>query len=571
MKKVLAILLCLVLAIGTLSACGAAGGSEAPKPAESEAASSEAKPESEAASSEAASEAPAEESTPEPAEPAKDTWLCDEKTTLTVYTWEGTSSTMLPPSNDLYFWKFMEDYTNVHIEWDVQSYDNYETLVSAKLTGGVDLPDIILVGRNLDIANEAGENGLLVDLGANWNEWFPYTNAYLEKTNNTNYKKALTNADGTQYVLASQAEPEENHIMACFNTKWMQELGLEIPKTIEEFEAVLQAFKDAGDLNGNGAADEIPLTTDNLDQIRAYLDPTFGIEAYIREAGFQVGDDGVVYDTYTNDNEKAMFAYLNGLYSKGLLDAEVTTNTRDIVMQKVTAERVGCFIFYCGFAITYGALLPEGQADPTGEHYTVGVPLASEWNENPYLLRHESYGTFTGVTTSCENPELAAKWLDVLMAEPWVLQTRVCGIEGQTYEVAADGSLQPIAPADGSTWTVNDLGCGQIALPYFQTKESLTFDKVIYPWFLAEYQNIRDNYEFKNASITRVPTFTPEEQEVRDLYWTDLEASWKEYRDKFIIGELDTEKDWDAYKKTLDGFGLQEMIGVYQSVYDRTK
>ena len=70
MKKVLAILLCLVLAIGTLSACGAAGGSEAPKPAESEAASSEAKPESEAASSEAASEAPAEESTPEPAEPA---------------------------------------------------------------------------------------------------------------------------------------------------------------------------------------------------------------------------------------------------------------------------------------------------------------------------------------------------------------------------------------------------------------------------------------------------------------------------------------------------------------------
>ena len=44
------------------------------------------------------------------------TWLCKDKTTLTVYTWEGVSSNYLPPSNELFFWQYMEDYTNVHIE-----------------------------------------------------------------------------------------------------------------------------------------------------------------------------------------------------------------------------------------------------------------------------------------------------------------------------------------------------------------------------------------------------------------------------------------------------------------------
>ena len=46
----------------------------------------------------------------------KDSWLCDEKTTLTVFCDEGASNTMPVPSNDLPFWAWLEDYTNVHID-----------------------------------------------------------------------------------------------------------------------------------------------------------------------------------------------------------------------------------------------------------------------------------------------------------------------------------------------------------------------------------------------------------------------------------------------------------------------
>ena len=41
---------------------------------------------------------------------------------------------------------------------------------------------------------------------------------------------------------------------------WLDALGLEMPQTTDEFEQVLLAFKEQ-DPNGNGQADEIPLST----------------------------------------------------------------------------------------------------------------------------------------------------------------------------------------------------------------------------------------------------------------------------------------------------------------------
>ena len=56
----------------------------------------------------------------------KDSWLCDEKTTLTVFCDEGASNTMPVPSNDLPFWAWLEDYTNVHIEWECIPSASYD-------------------------------------------------------------------------------------------------------------------------------------------------------------------------------------------------------------------------------------------------------------------------------------------------------------------------------------------------------------------------------------------------------------------------------------------------------------
>ena len=60
--------------------------------------------------------------------------------------------------------------------------------------------------------------------------------------------------------------PEINECFHCFLSQklwvykpWLDTLGLEVPTTTEEFEAMLIAFKEQ-DPNGNGIADEVPFS-----------------------------------------------------------------------------------------------------------------------------------------------------------------------------------------------------------------------------------------------------------------------------------------------------------------------
>ena len=43
------------------------------------------------------------------------------------------------------------------------------------------------------------------------------------------------------------------------NADWLEQVGMDMPTTVDEWVECLKAFRDAGDLNGNGEADEVPL------------------------------------------------------------------------------------------------------------------------------------------------------------------------------------------------------------------------------------------------------------------------------------------------------------------------
>ena len=555
MKKLIALLLALVMVLGMV-ACGEKAPAETNAPA---------KEENKPAATQAATETP-DWKVEHP------TWLCEEKTTLTVYTWEGVSSSFLPPSNDLFFWQYMEEYTNVHIEWEVVPYADFNTLIAAKLSSGDALNDIIMMGQSAQTPLGAGQNGMLVDLAPNWESWFPNMDA-MYKDMNVPYKANISNYDGSMYAITTFAAPMYNRIILLFNTQWMKALNLEIPETIDELEAVLRAMKAAGDLNGNGQADEIYFTATDVEWLLPSIGTAFGVENIESCDFFSAGADGVVYDEYTSENMKAMLGWLNEMYDEGILDAEIATNTMDIVAEKVTADRVGVVSMYASFATSYGNLTTAGQNDKNAEYYSLGKVMTSQWNPTPKMTMYENYSMFTGISTNCANPELAARWIDTLYADPEILVVRACGEPGNTFEFDANGDPQIIMPADGSAWTNKNLGCGQLSLPYIQTDLQLNFSKAATaPWYVEDYEaNFINGCEWNMPSVPKVPGYTEEETEIRDLYQADLKSAWEEYRNKFIIGELDVEADWAAYAATLKGFGLDEMRDCYQSVYDRTR
>lgn len=553
MKKMLTLLLAALILLAALTGCA-----RTEQPARTQ----------EPAGTADAQQPQTEEKTQEPKADVPESWLCEEKTTLTVLTFDSVG-TDDPPSNDQEFWQWMEDYTNVHIEWEIVPYAGYEEVIKARLSAGQDLPDIINVYKAAN-AVEAGRNGILLDMAENWDTCFTKTQAHFD-VEGTDYKALISDGNGEIWALCCTVEPVEGHMMIMYNTAWMEKLGAEIPTTLDEFTELLRKAKAAGDLNGNGIDDEIPLTSAAPNNLVSILGNAFGLEQYGGWDAFVADENGVVSDEYTSEGMKAYLSYVNELYNEGLLDPEITTMSASMLSEKAAADRVFAFVYYSGFAPSYGAMTPAGVDDPFGEHFTLGAPLASEWNGNEgYYVRRETLSsTPTAVTANCSNPELAMRWLDTMFADEQCLRVRTCGIEGEHYKLAEDGGIELIMPEDGSSWT-GIQGGNQITLAFIQTKEQLLNTKTQYPWYLEEYERER-SYKWVSPSVPHPAAFADSEQEIFDTYKTDVNTYFNEMRDKFIMGEASVEKDWDTFVSTMNTLGLPYLTEAYQSVYDRTR
>lgn len=499
-----------------------------------------------------------------------ESWLTNEKKTLTVLTTEGTSTSNPPASNDLPFWKWLEDYTNVHIEWEVASASGYTEVVSTRLAAGVDLPDIMMV-NTLQLAENAGENGILVDLSEYWDTLFTNTNAYWE-AQGVDFLSHISSYDGSIYALIGMAEPVEGHITIMYNTDWMEKLGAEIPTTLDEFTDLLYKMKEAGDLNGNGLEDEIILTSDGVSGLTSGLGTAFGLEQYEAWDAFVADENGVVTSEYTSDNMRDFLAYLNELYENKLLDQEISSTNANILAEKIASDRVGVFIYYSSYAITYGQLTTKGQADPFAECYSLGLALDSEYNGNDgYFIRRErAVGSPTAITNECEDVELACRWLDTLYADPNVLNTRIYGIEGEDWQFDSEGNIEILYAEDGSQRDISAKGCGQIPLCHFQTPEQLLSGKEQWPWYLEEYERMRTECTWKSPSIVHLQLYSEEEDELISNVNSDVKGVYGEYRDKFVKGDEDIETGWDVYLENMEKMGIQDMVDAWQMIYDRT-
>lgn len=564
MKKTITMLLTLVLLLSLFAGCGKteAEAPAAPQETTQTDSAAAALPDDSAPELSAAGEGEMEN---------RQNWLCDEKTTLTISTYDAVNSSYLPPSNDLWFWQQMEEYTNVHIEWEVSTIAGYDEVVNTKLSAGVDLADIVM-SNNTRATKNAGDNGVFVDLAPYWDTCFTNTQAYFDSIG-TDLTAVLKNPNGAIYGIPNTTNPTEGHITFCYNTAWLEELGKEVPTTLDEFTELMYLFQSSGDLNHNGLADEVALTSSGVDVLTSVLGNAFGLEQYEGWDAFNADENGVVYPEYTTDNMRAYLTYLNQLFTDGVLDQEICYMGMDTLAEKVANDRVGCFVFYSGFAIGYGVLTPAGIENPLAEIYTLGLPLASEYNGNEgyFMRRTVAYGNSgASVTSECENIELACKWLDVLYADPYIMWIRAYGRENETYYYDENGEVQPIVDEEGNLADVTQLGCGQLSLPFIQTTEELLLDKLAYDWYLEQYEQIRQ-CTWRSASVPKVSIFSEEESELRDMNNSEVLTYWLESRDCFITGIKDINTEWDAYVAGIESMGLGTLNEVWQMVYDRLK
>lgn len=178
--------------------------------------------------------------------------------------------------------KVMGEMFNIDFEFDNPPQENYTERLNLVMME-TELPDVIMEIPVTDVL-KYGETGVILPLNDYIENSMPNLKAEMDKRDGV--EKALTYSDGNIYYLPMLDETPSGNIPYIVRTDWLDQLGLERPVTIEDWENYWSLVKTT-DLNGNGKNDEIPFSAYEIERLRNfctawgvlddfYTDPTDG-------------------------------------------------------------------------------------------------------------------------------------------------------------------------------------------------------------------------------------------------------------------------------------------------------
>ena len=185
---------------------------------------------------------------------------------------------------------------------------------------------------------------------------------------------------------------------AMIRKDWLDNLGLDMPTTQEEFVEVLRAFKN-DDPNGNGIADEIPTGGRAEARWMGQLFGQYGIAMWEGYPQWDIYDGELTYSAVTQ-NMKDCLEWMSGLYAEGLLDPETLLNDKAAWDGKINSGVVGIWEHLPQESYRYAENIYEG----TGVKPEIAIlpAISAPGYEGFYTKRQMNGGTFVVANTDDE-------------------------------------------------------------------------------------------------------------------------------------------------------------------------
>lgn len=253
--------------------------------------------------------------------------------------------------------------------------------------------------------------------------------AYLEE--HSDLIPYLTEEDGQMYSFTSARDQLAvvNHAM-WIRQDWLDNLGLEMPTTVEELYEVARAFTE-DDPDGNGVDDTYGITFNyNFSGIMKAL---FGLP----EKDIIVEDGEVSFWTGSEAYRQCIEMWKK-MYENGIIDPEYITDTNyERQTQLLTTGKAGIYMASYDIESQWRALkenCPEAELVPLE---SVAAP-----DGNVYGLYQES-SPFRCIcmNANADDPEACIEFIDWMLSEGWY--TLTYGFEGEHYTLV-DGIPQTI-------------------------------------------------------------------------------------------------------------------------------
>lgn len=217
-----------------------------------------------------------------------------------------------------------------------------------------------------------------------------------------------------------------------------------MPTTVEEYHAALEAFKTQ-DPNGNGKADEIPLSFRTDSFCANPHDLVAALGGQPENNDHRIVRDGKVQFTASTDEYRAGIEGLSEWYSQGLIDPESFSQDDVAYLSKGKAETpvLGSFFWW--------ELEEMVGDDRAGDYAMLGVLEGVDGERLASVANNQeiSRGAMA-ITRANAYPAATMRWADRLY-DPVMSAQASWGPLGVTLEEDADGMLVQIPAAEGES------------------------------------------------------------------------------------------------------------------------
>lgn len=491
-------------------------------------------------------------------------------------------------TNEFTLW--LEEVTNLNLEFVLIPLEGRAEKLSLILASG-DYPDMFMsVGMTDALMSRYGvEEGMFLPLQDLIEEWGVNTQQVFEDFAGTEGR--MTQLDGNIYSL-----PVVNECYHCIvsnkfwiNQKWLDNLGLEVPTTLDEFYDVLVAFRDE-DANGNGDPnDEIPFAGDeddgwetnperfilnaftyyplNLDKTRTTQADAFGL--YV--------EDGTVTVPFYKEELKDGLKFMAKLSEEGLLYPGSFTQNLNQLTQLAENDTLG--------ASAGGYILFAEMGGENYRNFTHVLPLVGpNGYQNVVGYPHDSVaGHYIFIAEDSEHAEEAFRLADLMYTFESSMRSYY-GVKGVDWDEPEEGAvgingepalykiITPWQEAEPQNQHVVQMSLsrrdtafrmGEPSDPNVDLYSSEGLETMLYK-VTAEYMPFTESYEKALPPLK----FTDAENDAMSVMKAELNTAIKEGMTAFMTGTRDVDAEYDAFVADLEAKGLSDLIGYYQAAYD---
>ncbi|MDR0450982.1 MAG: extracellular solute-binding protein [Treponema sp.] len=336
---------------------------------------------------------------------------------------------------------------------------------------------------------------------------------------------------------------------------WLDELGLAVPQTYDDWRNVLTAFKQR---KNSPAPLCIPWNNTSF------------LYGYGVDRNFFVGADGKVQYGSTDPAFREYLEMMAQWYREGLLDPDMATLSAQQIQTRIASGVSGAF--HGSLGGNMGAWTPAArQTTPQFELLAVKGPTKQRGQE-PILLNIDNpyYGANSAaISGASRNVEIAARLLDYNYGQEGYMFNNF-GVEGVSYNmINGYPTFTDLVMRNPQGWPVSQAMSAHVrssyggpmvqAIEYFQQYMAL-----------PEQKAGPDNWAIKEPFKHRLPPITPTPEESREFaqIMNEINTYTDEMITKFILG-TEPLSSWDTFVSTIRRMGIDRALAIQNAALTR--